>query len=350
MDAHDIPKPTARSREDRWLGGVAGGLAARWGQPAGRVRAAFVVAAIAGLGLGVVIYAAAWLVLPPEGEDGAPAGPRGIVLLAQACGALIGLGALAMAGATATVFGFGWVVVAVAGAIVFGIVAGWPRLGPGWALLPVGALVLPSVAFALGGLRLDPSLADSTVSPASAADLPQRLHSGLGLLTVDLRRTALPASGVIPLRLDAGVRRTLVALPHDRCVHVEVRQHQLSPAAQLLRGYETQASMPGATVFGRRRIRRHVSTDRGRRDGPTLRIDFRSDGGELVVRDYPDRVEPAYRPDWPGYPVYLAPRPDLHGLGEKAARKRLKSWKHLRRAQERSKAKFKRLMAGPCAR
>jgi phage shock protein PspC (stress-responsive transcriptional regulator) len=55
MDAHEIPKPMARSRDDRWLGGVAGGLAARWGQPAGRIRAAFVVAAIAGLGLGAVI-------------------------------------------------------------------------------------------------------------------------------------------------------------------------------------------------------------------------------------------------------------------------------------------------------
>jgi phage shock protein PspC (stress-responsive transcriptional regulator) len=349
MAAHEIPKPTARSREDRWLGGVAGGLAARWDRPAGRIRAAFVVAAILGLGLGVVVYAAAWLVLPPEGEDGAPAGPRGIVLLAQTCGALIGLGALAMAGATATVFGFGWVVVAVAGAILFGIVAGWPRLGPGWALLPVGALVLPSVAFALGDLRLDPSLADSTVTPERAADLPQRLHSGLGLLTVDLRRTALPASGVIPLRLDAGVRRTLVALPHDRCVHLDVRQHQLSAAARILRGYETQASMPGATLFGRSEYGSRV-TDRGRRDGPTLRIDFRSDGGELVVRDYPDRVEPAFRPDWPGYPVYLTPRPDLHGLGEKAARNRLKSWRHLHRAQERSRAKLKRMMAGPCGR
>ena len=348
MDAHEIPKPMARSRDDRWLGGVAGGLAARWAQPAGRIRAAFVVAAVVGLGLGVVVYAAAWLVLPPEGSDGAPAGPRGIVLLAQTCGALIGLGALAMAGAAATVFGFGWVVVAVAGAILFGIVAGWPRLGPGWALLPVGALVLPSVAFALGGLRVDPSLADSTVSPARAADLPPRLQSGLGLLTVDLRHTALPASGVVPLRLDAGVRRTLVALPHDRCVHVDIRRHQLSTAARILRGYDTEGSMPGATVFGRGEHGSRV-TDRGRRDGPTLRIDFESDGGELVVRDYPDRVEPADRPDWPGYPVYLTPRPDLHGLGKTAARKRLQSWKHLRRAQARSRAKFKRQMAGPCA-
>jgi hypothetical protein len=295
------------------------------------------------------VYAAAWLVLPPEGEHGAPAGPRGIVLLAQACGALIALGALAMAAATATVFGFGWVVVAVAGAILFGIVAGWPRLGPGWALVPVGALVLPSVAFALGGLRLDPSLADSTVTPERAADLPQRLHSGLGMLTVDLRRTALPASGGIPLRLDAGVRRTLVALPHDRCVHVDVRQRRLSPAARLLRGYETQASMPGATVFGRADYGARV-TDRGRRDGPTLRIDFRSDGGELVVRDYPDRVDPAYRPDWPGFTAMLEPRPDLHGLSERIARKRLRAWKERRRVQARATARLRRLIAGPCGR
>jgi hypothetical protein len=55
------------------------------------------------------------------------------------------------------------------------------------------------VALALGGLRLDPSTADTTVAPARAADLPESVRSGLGLLTIDLRVTALPASGVIPL-------------------------------------------------------------------------------------------------------------------------------------------------------
>ena len=44
------------------------------------------------------------------------------------------------AGAAATVFGFGWAVVAVAGAVLVGVLAGWARLGPAWALLPVGAL------------------------------------------------------------------------------------------------------------------------------------------------------------------------------------------------------------------
>ena len=45
------------------------------------------------------------------------------------------------------------------------------------------------------------------------------------MLTLDLRKTALP-NETVPLRIKAGVRRTLVALPHDRCVHVRVTQHQ----------------------------------------------------------------------------------------------------------------------------
>jgi phage shock protein PspC (stress-responsive transcriptional regulator) len=359
MAAPEIPTPTARSRDDRWLGGVAGGLAARWGVPAGRVRLAFVLGTVLCLGLGAIAYAAAWLVLPAEGEDGAPAGPRGIVLLAQACGALLGLGALATLAAVGTVFGFGWVVVAVAASVLVGVAAGWPRLGPAWALLPVGALVLPSVALALGGLRLDPSMADATVAPARAADLPDHMGSGLGLLTVDLRDTTLPASGVIPLRIDAGMRRTLVALPHDRCVHVDVRQHPLPVASRVantvLRGYTvltpggTEASTPGATIFGGTSYASRVA-DHGARPGPTLRLDYASHGGALVVRDYPDRVDPASRPDWPGYPVTLEPRPGLDGVRKRVARRVLAAWRERRRAQEKSKAKVDRLLAGPCRR
>ena len=127
---NDLPAPTSRARHGRWLGGVCAGLAARWGVPPARVRLAFVLGALA-LGLGVLVYLAAWLILPAESEDGVTAGQRGIVLLAQACGALLGLATLAVAGAAATVFGFGWVVVALAAAVLVGTLAGWARLGPG---------------------------------------------------------------------------------------------------------------------------------------------------------------------------------------------------------------------------
>jgi hypothetical protein len=82
--------------------------------------------------------------------------------------------------------------------------------------------------------------------------------------------------------------------------------------------------------------------------GPTLRIDFTSAGGELVVRDYPDNVEPTSQPDWPGYPVYVEARPDTTGLPKSEAKRTLREWRERRDEQEQSKAQIDRLMDGPC--
>ena len=277
---NDLPAPTSRARHGRWLGGVCAGLAARWDVPPARVRLGFVLGALA-LGLGVLVYLAAWLILPVANEDGTSSGQRGIVLLAQACGALLGLATLAVAGAAATVFGFGWVVVALAAAVLVGTLAGWARLGPAWALLPIGALVLPSVALAVGGLRVEPSSTSVVLTPRTLAELPRdRLTSGLGLLTLDLRRTALPEAGRIPLRIEAGVRRTLIALPHDRCVHVVVRQREGPAALRVGAAFlgEAELGTPETRVFGRLE-----SEDRGRADRADTRgrllVDGRRAGG-----------------------------------------------------------------------
>src|ERR1700755_104899 len=96
--ATTLPTPTLRPRTGRWLGGVCAALAQRSGGRVGRVRAGFAVATVV-FGLGVLVYAAAWLILPGEDESGTTT--RGIVLLAQAAGALLGLFALGVAGAAA---------------------------------------------------------------------------------------------------------------------------------------------------------------------------------------------------------------------------------------------------------
>jgi len=57
------PRRATRSTEHRLLGGVAAGLAEHLGVPVLAVRVAFVVA-VALSGLGVVLYAALWMVLP----------------------------------------------------------------------------------------------------------------------------------------------------------------------------------------------------------------------------------------------------------------------------------------------
>jgi len=84
------PRRLTRPQEDRWLGGVAAGLGAYFDLSPTIYRIAFVALALAG-GTGVLLYLAAWLVIPAEGADDSIAGvelkkhrdrPRRIVGLA----------------------------------------------------------------------------------------------------------------------------------------------------------------------------------------------------------------------------------------------------------------------------
>jgi signal transduction histidine kinase/phage shock protein PspC (stress-responsive transcriptional regulator) len=59
------PRKAFRTADDRYLGGVCGGLAAHLGVPVMWVRVAFVATAVFS-GLGVLMYAGLWLVLPLE--------------------------------------------------------------------------------------------------------------------------------------------------------------------------------------------------------------------------------------------------------------------------------------------
>jgi phage shock protein PspC (stress-responsive transcriptional regulator) len=63
------PRQLTRSRSDRMLAGVAGGIAQTYGFDPALVRLAFVVLALATLGTGVVVYGIAWLVVPEADAD-----------------------------------------------------------------------------------------------------------------------------------------------------------------------------------------------------------------------------------------------------------------------------------------
>jgi len=343
-----------RAGHGRWLGGVCAGLARTRGLPVGGLRLAFVVASLIG-GLGVLAYVACWLIIPAEGEDLDSTRPRGIVVLAQACAACAGLATLGALGGAATIFGFGWVVVALGATVLGGALASWPRVGPGWALLPLAALVLPSAALAAGGVRLEPQNGNVRVAPSSFSDvLPEGYRSGLGPMLIDLRRAEIPAGDLPPLVVEAGVRRTIVALPRDRCVNVDV-EYRVTPfaarVAAIVTGRGSASPFSEVILFGEAHFGRFGVGGNGgtRRDAPTLRIVFKSAGGSLYVRDYPDDVDPEVEPDWPGYPVYPEPRPDVTGTPEAAARRLIANWRTRRRAQLRSQHRLKTLRPGPCA-
>src|SRR5438128_2831139 len=62
------PRRLSRPRYGRWLGGVSSGLGAYFDLSPAIYRIAFVALALAG-GTGILLYIAAWLVIPDEGED-----------------------------------------------------------------------------------------------------------------------------------------------------------------------------------------------------------------------------------------------------------------------------------------
>lgn len=341
-----------RVRRGRWLTGVCAGLAPVLRVHAAWVRATFVVLGLVG-GLGVALYLACWLIFPAEEEDAETVRRGGVIALAQACAGAVALTALGLLGALATVFGFGWIVLAFAALLLAGWLVASRRLGPAWALLPIAAVTLPAVAVAAGSLRLAPRAGASRTAPRSAAQVRASVYrSGLDTLLIDLRRTALPAAGAVTMRIDAGVRRTIVALPISRCVHVRVRYDVQPFAAQfgaLLTGHTTPV-FSDLVLFG------HVhdtgspgtAASAGSQAGPVLTIDFDSQGGSLFVRDYPDAVNPDDEPNWPGFEVFPEPRPDVNGEPRRAARAMIRNWR-LRLALERAdESRIDALMPGPC--
>ena len=70
-----IPEPAAgpkfrlrRSRTDRMLAGVCGGLAESLGVDAAVIRIGLVTLTVLGFGMGIVLYAAIWLLAPETDE------------------------------------------------------------------------------------------------------------------------------------------------------------------------------------------------------------------------------------------------------------------------------------------
>jgi phage shock protein C len=64
--AGPAPRRLVRSRDDRWLGGVCGGLAQYTGVDTTLIRLVVVVGTVLGLGSLLVAYLAAWLLMPME--------------------------------------------------------------------------------------------------------------------------------------------------------------------------------------------------------------------------------------------------------------------------------------------
>lgn len=66
------PKKLTRSSTDKWLGGVCGGLAEYTGVDATLIRIITIVLVVVGVGTTLLVYLAAWLLMPQAPDAWAP--------------------------------------------------------------------------------------------------------------------------------------------------------------------------------------------------------------------------------------------------------------------------------------
>jgi phage shock protein PspC (stress-responsive transcriptional regulator) len=274
------PRRLYRSRSDRVIGGVCGGVAKYFDIDPVLVRVGAVALAVLG-GAGVLAYLAAVLLIPNEGEGGLPpeAPKRGmaitgaVLLIVAICvvlpfqggwGAdwgLVPLGFLALAGllvwrlasgqrpqgdarAVLRAMALGvaliilcfvlaitgaWAAAAGGNGIVAGIViaagialiagaffGSWAR----WLILPALALALPAGVVAAANLDVRGGTGEVTYRPASAAEVRDSYRLGVGHLVVDLRDARLtPGDHRIKIRLGVGGAELLV--PRGVCVSTD---------------------------------------------------------------------------------------------------------------------------------
>lgn len=235
------PAPPARpqlrrSRTDKILGGVCGGLAEYSGIDALLWRVGFVALALAG-GAGVLVYLLLWLLMPagplgfgpqPGQQAKAPAGPRSPVPGLTIAAVLITVGVLVLLtrftswdlgprgflGAALLVVGLGLIAAAFTGGrtargglIALGIVLSL-------ALVLVSSLPWNGVRGGVG---------DRTFRPVTEAQVRDVYRGGVGDLTLDLSRVPVSnLDGPITTRVEHGVGDLEIVVPRDADVRLRV--------------------------------------------------------------------------------------------------------------------------------
>ena len=240
-----------RSRSDRMLAGVSGGLARYFEIHPAVFRVGFVVLTLLG-GAGILIYAAAALVMPDEGKEDSIA-TAALRNRRDRPWPLIGLGLLAVAGAIllsrATLWpdGDSWWLFLIAGVLILWITR-QPAADPAVdakelaaedsrrvrrALRRVGIVVASLVALvvvaaaifmAVFDVRLSRGVGDRTYVPATTQELRDDYRLGIGSLELDLSQLQLPPGEThITTSVDVGDLRVIVPAGVALRAHGEVQ-------------------------------------------------------------------------------------------------------------------------------
>ncbi len=253
----DIPdiRRLQRSRSDRKLAGVSGGLASYFEIHPAVFRVGFVVLTLLG-GAGILIYAAAALVMPDEGKEDSVA-TAALRNRRDRPWPLIGLGLLAVAGAAllsrATLWpqGDAWFLFLIAGAVILWITRHPPAdpaldtaelaaqdsrrvrraaggLGIALALFVVLMLVASAVVATVFNVHVSRGIGERSYSVTNVEALRSEYQLGIGSLDLDLGALKLPLGEThVDASVDIGELRVIV--PHD----VALRIHGTAKAGEV---------------------------------------------------------------------------------------------------------------------
>jgi phage shock protein PspC (stress-responsive transcriptional regulator) len=225
-----------RSRTDKILGGVNGGLADYTGIDALLWRVGFVALTLAG-GAGIVVYLLLWLLMPagpPAGagapsarRDRAPLGPRSPVPGITIAALLILMGAMAMFSAFTPweihprgYFGMALLVVGI-GLVASAFATGRTARGGLIALGVVLSLGLAAAA-AEPWKGAGAEAGDRTYRPGTAAAVQDAYRGDVGDLMLDLTRIDVGDDGPISTRIQHGVGDIRVLVPAAADVQLTV--------------------------------------------------------------------------------------------------------------------------------
>ena len=229
MSEHTLHTPLVkrleRSNSEKVFAGVCGGLGRYFDLAPAVFRLGFVVLTLLG-GAGLLVYIAAVLVMPKEGEDSSLAEdvlkkrrehPARLVALGLIAVAILSLLARADTWPSA---GAAWFLVVAAGLVLL-----WTstrRRGVLVAITTFLAVIVAivvaavSVAFAWFDVSFDDGVGDHTETPAAITDIPSKYELGIGSLHVDLTRL----STTKPVDVDAhvGIGELKIVVPSTATV------------------------------------------------------------------------------------------------------------------------------------
>lgn len=217
-----------RSRDDRVIAGVAGGLGKYFDIDPVIIRIAAVVSIFFG-GLGVIAYLLTAIVVPADDGAGNPApGSRGaaavriLAITALVVIAIGGFGLLVAAAMLVTGIGYGLVVAGVIIVLGVALIATSFAGGARWLIVPALALTIGAGAATAADLDLEGGIGSETHTPASAAEIPDDGYNlGIGRLAIDLRDIDWTPQRVVHLDARLGIGEVVVAVPADVCVEAE---------------------------------------------------------------------------------------------------------------------------------